>query len=230
MYRLLWESELFVFVPDHPEIHGEFPLENGDEFVFCIYPHKEGPFMAVFTSEAAADWAGEQIPPPAPALAGIRGEALFRMAEKAGMWVRVNHGMRAGIIQEPKGVAAMVRGDWTELRRGGPGDGPTLVEASAEELPAELLDAVQGFCEDRNGALAVYGFFSVEDTSVEIHFNNLILVVCLREGADAFYSDFVAMVGQRATDGLAVSCDKLTPDQAKIVRYLRKHTPLWPVA
>ncbi len=123
MYRLLWESELFVFVPDHPEIHGEFPLENGDEFVFCIYPHKEGPFMAVFTSEAAADWAGEQIPPPAPALAGIRGEALFRMAEKAGMWVRVNHGMRAGIIQEPKGVAAMVRGDWTELRGAAPATG-----------------------------------------------------------------------------------------------------------
>ncbi|HEV7403469.1 MAG TPA: SseB family protein [Chthoniobacteraceae bacterium] len=106
MYRLLWESELFVFVPDHPEMHDVLmPLRNGDEFVFCMCPHPEGTFMAVFTSEAAADWAAAQIPGVKPAMANLPGEVLFRLAETAKVWVRVNHGMNAFMAFGPGNVA-----------------------------------------------------------------------------------------------------------------------------
>ena len=94
MYRLLWESQLFVFVPDHPEIQGWFPLRNGDEFVFCMCPHEEGTFMAVFTSEAAAEWAADAA---SGTRAGDRGACRAKRfsgsPETAKTWVRVNHGM-----------------------------------------------------------------------------------------------------------------------------------------
>jgi hypothetical protein len=29
MFRMLWASEVFTFMPDHPEMRGEFALKNG---------------------------------------------------------------------------------------------------------------------------------------------------------------------------------------------------------
>jgi hypothetical protein len=46
--------------------------------------------MAVFTSEAAAEWAAAQLPGRALAIAGMRGEAVFRLAGNAKTWVRVS--------------------------------------------------------------------------------------------------------------------------------------------
>ncbi|HEV7403470.1 MAG TPA: hypothetical protein VGO11_11100 [Chthoniobacteraceae bacterium] len=123
----------------------------------------------------------------------------------------------------------MVDGAWAKWRRGGPGDGPTLVRAEDWELPEPLLEAISQFCEDRNGAFSVFGFFNVPDTSVPIEFNDLSLLVWLRETDATFYDDFVAMVGEVDTPGLTVSCEGVTSEKAGAVKYFQRHTPLWPV-
>jgi hypothetical protein len=185
--------------------------------------------MAVFTSEAAAEWAAAQIPAGKPAIAALPGEAVFRLAGNAKTWVRVNHCMIGEAVLGPEGVSWMVHGGWTRLRRGGPGDGPTLVRAEDWELPEPLLEAIGRFCEDRNGAFGVFGFFNVPDTSVPIEFNDLHLLVWLRETDATFYDDFVATVSEVETPGLTVSCEGVTSEKAGAIQYFQRHTPLWPV-
>jgi hypothetical protein len=103
MFRMLWASEVFTFVPDHPEMRGEFALQNGDDFTFCTYEDPKGKFIAVFTSDAAAEWAGEQIAEPKPAIASMPAEALFKIANNGEFHVRVNYGLRASVTLEPEG-------------------------------------------------------------------------------------------------------------------------------
>ena len=74
MFRLLWEAELFLFAPDHPEMRGEYALQNGDQITFLTFQHAQGPYALVCTSEAAADYLGEQAPEPKPAMMGMPGE------------------------------------------------------------------------------------------------------------------------------------------------------------
>ncbi|HEV7403618.1 MAG TPA: hypothetical protein VGO11_11850 [Chthoniobacteraceae bacterium] len=230
MWRMLWASELYTFVPDHPEMRGEFPLENGDQFVFSSYTHPQGEFIAVFTSDAAADWAGEQIPPPKPAIAAMPAEALFKIANNGELWVRVNHGMSGAITLEPDGVAALVRGEFTRLRPGGgPSETLTLVDALAVELPAPLVDAVRRFCDERREALGVYAFFVGSDTSSAIDFNDLRLVVWLRAADTDFYNDLAVMVGKVTPAWLRATCSGVTSDRAETVKFLQVRTPLWPV-
>src|SRR4051794_25731261 len=99
---MMWDSELFTFIPDHPEVRGEFALQNGDQFTFAMYTHEERPFVAVFTSEAAAEWAAEQLPEPKPAIAAMPAEALFKIANNGKTMVRINHGMQATFILQPE--------------------------------------------------------------------------------------------------------------------------------
>jgi hypothetical protein len=69
----------------------------------------------------------------------------------------------------------------------------------------------------------------VPDTSVPIEFNDLCLLVWLRETDATFYPDFVAMVSEVDTPGLTVSCEGVTSDKAGAINYLQRRTPLWPV-
>lgn len=230
MWRMLWESELYMLIPDHPEMHGEHPLRNGDEFVFATYPHPQGEFIAVFTSDAAAEWAGEQIPGKKPAIAAMPAEALFKIANNGEMWVRVNHGMSGTVTLEPDGVAALVRGEFTRLRPGGgPSEVLTLVDALAVELPALLVDAVRRFCDERREALGVYAFFVGSDTSSAIDFNDLRLVVWLRAADTDFYNDLAVMVGKVTPAWLRATCSGVTSDRTETVEFLQGRTPLWPV-
>lgn len=233
LFRMLWEAELFTFIPDHPEMHGEFPLENGDGFVFCKYPHADGPFMAVFTSDAAADWAGAQIPPPAPAIAGMPGEALFRMANDGTTWVRVNHGMPGTITLDPAGVAALVRGEFTRRHPGGGGakEVLTLDNALPVEFPAAFLEPIHRFCAQRLGGIGVYAFYVGQEKGSAIDFNDVRLVLWLRESDDHFYNDFAVMVGKIAPPYLRVTCHGVTagnPEHAGTLAFLHRCTPLWP--
>jgi hypothetical protein len=229
MWRMLWESQLYTFVPDHPEMYGKLSLEIGDPFTLNSYSNEQGPFIVVFTSEAAAEWATERIPLPKPAIAAMPAEALFKIANNGKLWVRINHGQRAPVTMEPAGVAALVRGEFTRLR---PGGGPiemlTLVEALAVELPAPLVDAVRRFCDARREALGVYAFFVGSDTSSAIDFNDLRLVAWLRAADTDFYNDLAVMVGKVTPAWLRATCSGVTSDRAETVQFLQRCTPLWP--
>ncbi|HEV7402287.1 MAG TPA: SseB family protein, partial [Chthoniobacteraceae bacterium] len=113
VFRMLWDSDLYTYIPDHPEMHGARSLQNGDKLRFTVYEHREGPFIAVFTSEAAAHWAGAHFPSPKPAIARLPAQALFKTVNDGTTWVRINHQLRCGMTLEPEGVDALVQGEYT---------------------------------------------------------------------------------------------------------------------
>src|SRR5687768_7201779 len=79
LFRMLWESELFTFVPDQPEIDEDHELKHRDGFQFVTYDEAGRKFAVVYTSDVAAEFAAQQAPPPAPAIAALPGELLFKL-------------------------------------------------------------------------------------------------------------------------------------------------------
>lgn len=63
MFRMLWDAELTILMPDHPETRDGFEVSDGSTFSFMNYGDKDGPFIPVFTSEAAADYAVQKLGP-----------------------------------------------------------------------------------------------------------------------------------------------------------------------
>jgi hypothetical protein len=230
MWRLLWESELFTFIPDHPEMRGEIPLENGDEFTFSVYEHAEGQFIAVFTSEAAAEWAGEQIPEPKPAIASMPAEALFKIANNGEFSVRVNHGRHATLTLQPEGVAKLVGGDFTHYQ---PSKSirqkVTLHHVPADEVPSKLRQGIRVFCVQRPLALGVYAFHPVDKQTGKVDEGELRLMIWLRAEKGDLYNDFRLMVDKLKPPHLRVTCGASTSEDAAAVKFLQGRTPLWPV-
>jgi hypothetical protein len=230
MWRMLWESELFTFAPDHPELHGVHPLRAGDEFVFSVCPHPRGPFIAVFTSDAAADWAGEQIPAPRPAIVAMPGEALFRLADNGEWWVRVNHGMSATVTLQPEAVASLVRGEYTHFRASeAVPQKMTLRHVPAEAVPAKLRQAIRVFCVQRPLAVAVYTFHPEDEVTGAVDEGELQVAVWLREEESDLFNDFGLMVEKVAPPHLRVRCAAVSPEDGAGNDFLQRCTPLWPV-
>jgi len=63
MFRMLWAAELTILMPDHPEMRDGFEVSNGSTLTFMNFADKDGPFIPVFTSEAAADYAVQKLGP-----------------------------------------------------------------------------------------------------------------------------------------------------------------------
>ena len=230
MFRLLWESELFIFVPDHPEIHGEYEIKNGDEFAFTLYGDPAERFAAVFTSDAAADYASTKAPGPTPAVAALPGEVLFKILCNGKNSVRVNYGLRSTIKLDPEGVAALVRGDFTHRRpRGGQTVRLTLHHVPAEEMPPKLCKAIRVFCAQRPGAVGVYVFNPVNQETGAADSGDLRILVWLRDPESDFYNDFTIMVEKLLPDYLRANFWGITPDDTQAIAFLEGRTPLWPI-
>jgi hypothetical protein len=230
MWRMLWESELYTFIPDHPEIRGEFALKNGDQFTFSIYEHAEGQFIAVFASEAAAEWACEQMADPKPAIAAMPAEALFKIANNGEFSVRVNHGLRASVTLRPEGVADLVAGGLTHHQ---PSESfrekVMLHHVPADEVPSKLRQAIRVFCVQRPLAVGVYAFNPVNRETGEVNKGELRLMLWLREEKGDLYNDFRLMVGKVTPPYLQVTFGGVTPGETAAIEFLRGRTPLWPV-
>lgn len=63
MFRMLWAAELTIRMPDHPEMRDGFEVSKGSTLTFMNYADKDGPFIPVFTSEAAADYSVQKLGP-----------------------------------------------------------------------------------------------------------------------------------------------------------------------
>lgn len=229
MWRMMWGSTLCTFVPDHPEMYGKLTLEAGAPFKLNIYPSERGPFIVVFTSAAAAEWATERIPLPKPALAALPAEALFKSVNNGKLWVRINHGMRGTVVLDPAGVTALVNAQGmpaASLRADG---WSTLVDALPVEFPAEFLETVRRFCEERRWALGVYAFFVASDTSSAIDYHEVRLVVWLRAPAPALLEEFQAKVNAVTPRGQRVTCTGATADRPDLIEFLQSRPTLWPV-
>jgi hypothetical protein len=230
MWRMIWESEVFTFIPYPPEIEGEFPLENGDEFTFCTYEDADGKFIAVFASEAAAEWAGEQIPEPKPAIASMPAEALFKIANNGQFSVRVNHGLLASVALTPEGVADLVRGDLRHFQASDSvREKVTLHHVPADEVPSKLRQAIRVFCVQRPLAVGVYAFHPVNRETGEVDDGELRLMLWLREEKGDLYHDFRLMIDKVKPPHLRVTCGGVTPGETAAIEFLQGRTPLWPV-
>ncbi|HEV7405645.1 MAG TPA: SseB family protein [Chthoniobacteraceae bacterium] len=230
MFRMLWDSELYTYIPDHPEMHGAHSFQNGDKMRFTVYEHREGPFIAVFTSEAAAHWAGAHFPSPKPAIACMPAHALFKTVNDGKTWVRVNHQLRSGITLEPQGVDALVQGEYTHTQPRDPE--PTMLTVypmPAEEVPAKLRQAIRVFCVQRPLALGVYAFHPEDARTGKADEGELRLIVWLRDEKNDLFNDFLIMVEKLRPPYLRVNCAGVTSDATASVEYLQSCTPLWPV-
>ena len=230
MFRLLWESELFIFVPDHPEIHGDYEIKNGDEFAFTLYGDPAERFAAVFTSDAAADFALTKAPGPTPAVAVLPGEVLFKILSAGKNSVRVNYGLSSTITLDPEGVAALVRGEFTHrCPQAGERVRLTLHHVPAEEMPPKLCKAIRVFCGQRPGAVGVYVFNPVNEEAGAVDKDDLRILVWLRDSESDFYNDFTIMVDKLVPDYLRVQYAGITPDDTDTIAFFQGRTPLWPI-
>jgi hypothetical protein len=91
-------------------MHGTHALQKATHLPSRSSSTPDGPFIAVFTSEEAAEWAAEQMADPKPAIACMPAEALFRMANNIKSCVRINHGLSRAFTMMPERVQDLVDG------------------------------------------------------------------------------------------------------------------------
>ena len=210
MFRLLWSSELSVPIPDHPEIRGGFKVGNGSVITFTTYHDKDGPFIPVFTSEAAADYAVQRLAPkPWPAIATTQAEVIFRALAAMNIRVIINAGLSARIRLAPEGVAALVAGEFTH-NRASKREKMRLRPVPADKVPAKLRQAIRVFCAQRRVPIAVYVFHPIDGATGECDESEFRVVSWLRHENDDFYNDFGLLIGKLLPDRYRCSTVNVT--------------------
>lgn len=230
MFRLLWSSELSILIPDHPEMRGGFEVGNGSTITFITYADKDGPFIPVFTSEAAADYAVQKLSPkPWPAIATTQAEVIFRTLASGDTRVIVNPGLSARLVLAPEGVAALVAGEFT-AKSPGEAQKMRVKPVPADKVPAKLRQGIRTFCAQRRVPIGVYIFHPFDEATGQWDESEFRIIVWLRHQNDHFYNDFHLLVGKLCPERYGCSIGVVTSDKDEAsLAYLQTCTPLWPV-
>lgn len=236
MFRLLMKSELFIYVPYHPELVGEHTRTTDEGFVWSTYADKDGPFAAVFTSQAAASYEMRNIKKaggPKPMICEMPADVLMGFLNDGQTTVRVMAAGGGTIRLQPQAVTSLVAGEFT-------GDRPVhdegedkvrvnLVPVPENKVPMKLRQAIRVFCARRRVPIGVYAFHQVDETTGEVPGDDLRVILWLRHADHVFYNDFCLMAQKLAPRHLDFYGAMITSDDAQAVAFLQKHTPLWPL-
>jgi hypothetical protein len=229
MFRLLLAARVWVPIPSHPELVGDHLLD-ANAFSWCAYQDHEGSFVPVFASEGVAHEMLEKLAKPKPMVAELPAKALLEMLQGAETNVRIIASNGARITLEPLAVDSLLKGSFTESRPDkAQKQKMTLQPLAAEQVPDELRKAILAFCEQRQGAMAVYAFHPADKATGAVNVRDLRLVVRLRDNPGHFYNDFSLMVRRMAPENLQVATAAANLDDPEGMAFFQRCQPLWPV-
>lgn len=230
MFRMLMESELHIYVPAHPELIGEHTRDVADGFTWCTYGDAQGPFAAVFTSEAAALYELRSAPAPKPMIGALPADVLFGFLNDGHTTVRVMAAGGGTIRLQPEAVASLVKGELTHNR---PDDGETelvtLLPVPDEKVPLKLKQAIRVFCAKRRVPIGVYVFHQMDPATREYPGDDLRVVLWLRGADNEFYNDFCIMAKRLTPPRFTFYCAVVTSEDTAAVAFLQECKPLWPI-
>lgn len=236
MFRLLMKAELCIYVPYHPELEGEHMRTTDQGFVWSTYADKDGPFAAVFTSEAAATFEMRNVKKgggPRPMICEMPADVLMGFLNDGQTTVRVMAAGGGTIRLQPQAVAQLVAGKFT-------GDSPahgegeekalvTLVAVPENKVPMKLKQAIRVFCARRRVPIGVYLFHQMDEATGEVPGDDLRVILWLRHPDPVFYNDFCLMAQKLTPRHLEFYCAVITSDDEQAVTFLQQQTPLWPL-
>jgi hypothetical protein len=235
MFRLLMKSEHFIYVPYHPELVGEHTRTTDQGFVWCTYGDADGPFAAVFTSQAAADFEMRNVRKsggPKPMICAMPADVLMGFLNDQQTTVRVMAAGGGTIRLQPQAVASLVAGEFTgERPQSGSGEKTqvTLFPVPEAKVPLKLRQATRIFCARRRVPIGVYVFHQVDEQTGEVPGNDLRVILWLRHADNVFYNDFCLMAQKLTPRHLEFYCAVITSDDEQAVTFLQQQTPLWPL-
>ena len=236
MFRLLMKSELFIYVPYHPELVGEFTRTTDQGFVWCTYGDADGPFAAVFTSQAAADFELRNVRKaggPKPMICAMPADVLMGFLNDQQTTVRVMAAGGGTIRLQPQAVASLVAGEFTGERaqkvEAGEIEAVTLIPVPEEKIPLKLRQAIRVFCARRRVPIGVYVFHQADVKTGQVPGNDLRVILWLRQPDSIFYNDFCLMAQKLTPRHLEFYCASITSEDKNTVAFLQRQTPLWPL-
>jgi len=229
--RALMALDLHALAAGHPEMVGEHELtKHSVPQFFNFTVDAEGPFVAVFSSEAVLDWILPQIPMKGEVgVVTMEAQALLSLLNDGKHTARVNFGMPISLKLLPEAIRELVSGELTHRRPEPGGEKTQLFPVDVESLPAELLAAVRKFCDQRNVPLAVYAFLPAKADANEPDPRELRFVLWLRSVDNDFFNDFGLMVGRLMPAGLESAVGVVMPDDEAGMAFLQRCKPIWPV-
>ncbi len=236
MFRLLMKSPLFIYVPYHPELVGEHARRTDQGLVWCTYGDADGPFAAVFTSEASALYELRNVKKaggPKPMICEMPGDVLLQLLNDGLTTVRIMAAGGGTLRMQPEALASLVAGKFTGDRalqeeEGAP-QAVTLYPVPEQEVPLKLKEAIRVFCAQRRVPIGVYVFHQADALTNEVQGNDLRVVLWLRNADPVFYNDFCLMAQRLTPKHLQFFCAAITSDDSEAVAFLQKQKPLWPL-
>ncbi len=235
LFRLLKKSPLFIYVPYHPEMVGEFTRTTDQGFTWCTYGDADGPFAAVFTSQACASYEMHNIKKGGgakPLICEMPGDVLLQMLNTGHTTVRIMAAGGGTIRLAPKAVAALVAGEFTGERmpeKSGEKEAVTLVPVPEEKVPLKFKQAIRVFCAQRRVPIGVYVFHQADEATGQVPGGDLRVILWLRQADPVFYNDFCLMAQRLTPRHLEFYCAVITSEDSDTVAFLQKHKPLWPL-
>ena len=230
MFRKLMEAELCIYVPAHPELVGEHTRNVDDGFIWCTYGDAQGPFAAVFTSEAAARYDLRNVPEPKPMIGALPADVLFGFLNDGHTTVRVMAAGGGTIRLQPEAVASLVKGELTHSRPdGSEKEQVTLMPVPEEKIPMKLKQAIRVFCAKRRVPIGVYVFHQRDPVTGLYPCDDLRVILWLRSADNDFYNDFCLMAEKLTPSRFSFYCAVVTSEEADSVAFLQPYKPLWPI-
>lgn len=235
MLRLLMKSPLFIYVPYHPEMVGEYTRTTDQGLTWCTYQDAHGPFAAVFTSQASASYEMHNVRKGGgerPMICEMPGDVLLGLLNNGHTTVRIMAAGGGTIRLAPDGLAALVAGKLTGEHMpqdSGEVQAVQLVPVPEGRLPLKFKQAVRVFCARRRVPIGVYVFHQVDEATGTVPGNDLRVVLWLRQRDPVFYNDFCLMAQRLTPRHLEFYCAAITPEDSATVAFLQQHTPLWPL-
>jgi hypothetical protein len=237
MFRLLMKSPLFIYVPYHPELIGEHTRTTDQGLVWCTYADADGPFAAVFTSDACARYELRNVRKgggPQPLICELPGDVLFQLLNDGLTTVRVMAAGGGTLRMQPQAVAGLVEGEFTgdrvkEEQDASAKQAVMLYPVPEEKVPLKLKQAIRVFCAQRRVPIGVYVFHQADPVTGEVPGNDLRVVLWLRHADPLFYNDFCLMAQKLTPRHLEFYGAAITSEDAETVAFLQKQKPLWPL-
>lgn len=230
MFRALLGARVWFLVPPHPELVSH-SRDQADSLTWLTFKDDKGRvFAPVFASVEAAERRAERLPDPKPMMMEAPAHVVLAHMNSAKCSVRLIASTGAEILLHPKALESLLQGRLTRMKPPKRcGETMMVRPVKEEDIPRKLLQAIRVFCVQRQGAMAVYAFRSVNKETGELNMGELRLMLRLRDDAGHFYNDFRMMVSRFAPKDCELVTGAVPPDDEAGLAHIATCNPLWPI-
>lgn len=229
-FRKLRGSEVFAFLPYHPEFQEDDMMSTDKPLQMMSFGGKEEPFFPVFTSLEVAEWSLPKFQGKDCRLmvVSLPAEGWFWSAAHYHQRVIINPANSYRLVMQPEAVVAWVKNEMDDPVDDNTGAESCHVHPVQLDMKPEQRALLSKFCRNHRAMIAVYLFAPMDKPGGKANLWILRVILWVRWRDEATINDFGRMFGKFLPEGVQMEIGTVVGTEDENLAYLKTQTPIWP--